>query len=179
MKLFNKRVVEIVVSGLCLATLFFLIAFENKEDNQQRCQSIVVNIEANDSGSSFVNEEQVINSMTKSGDEPLIGKQLASIDLCNLENKVSEIPQVKECEVYGDLKGNIHVNIEQYTPIARILKSNQKDLYLTEEGETFPICDQYTSRVLLLSGDYFRNKTSLLNSPLIEFVNHSIVQKML
>ena len=55
-------------------------------------------------------------------------------------------------EGYSDMKGKISIAIVQRKPIVRI--QNQKEgYYLDEDGLRMPLSSEYTSRMLLVTGD--------------------------
>ncbi len=59
-----------------------------------------------------------------------------------------------DAQLFGDLKGNLIVNVELRRPIARIVQSDAPDAYIAEDGVIMPVSEKYTSRVMLLSGSY-------------------------
>ena len=71
---------------------------------------------------------------------------------------------VKTCQAHRDLSGELTVDIEEHTPIARIISNNRPDDYVTEKGELIGISPHYTVRTLLLSGSYFELAHSLTDT---------------
>lgn len=154
MKINPKKILEWTLTSLGLLAIVFLIAFESKKDDAKRCTGIKVEIE-NAPDQLFVTPEQVVDEITNHGLKPLEGKLLSQIDLCAVENEIKSIPQIQDCEVYGDLKGTIHITAKPYQPIARIINTVGKDSYMDENGTFFPLSTYHTARVVLISGEYF------------------------
>jgi cell division protein FtsQ len=59
---------------------------------------------------------------------------------------------ILDAELFGDLKGNLIVNVELRRPIARIVQKDAPDAYIAEDGVIMPVSEKYTSRVVLISG---------------------------
>lgn len=163
MKINSRKILDWTISVIGLLAVVFLIAFESKSGEAKRCTGIKVEVE-NAADQLFVTPNQVIDEITNQGLKPLEGKLLSQIDLCSIENEVNAIPQIQNCEVYGDLKGTIHITAKPYKPIARITKNYGKDLYMDSEGAFFPMSAYHTARVMLVSGSYFSNKKNNLSS---------------
>ena len=84
--------------------------------------------------------------------------------------------------MFGDLKGNLIVNVELRRPIARIVQQDAPDAYIAEDGTVMPVSEKYTARVLLLSGPFVKKllESENLNKieegkqilEMIEFINN-------
>jgi cell division protein FtsQ len=74
-----------------------------------------------------------------------------------------------------DLRGVLTIDVEPFLPLARILLDGAPDYYVSDDGTFFPTSSNYTARVILLSGDYFMNKTSMTDNKsvnLLSFLKH-------
>lgn len=120
------------------------------------CNGVSISIE-NPEDEPYITNEDILGIITKNGTVELEGKPLKSLDLTEMEDRIKENKQVKSCEIHADLRGNLHIELEPYLPIARVLKNNSEDAYLADDGTLFPTSSHYTARVLLLSGNYFDN----------------------
>lgn len=173
MKLAIHNFKEYGFAGIGLVVLLSLIAFVNEKSRVQRCQGIDIKMIKNND-QSYISQEDVKKYITKNGLEPLEGKVLSEIDLGKLEERIQQIDQIEYCEVYGDLKGMLHVKVKPYIPYARLTSYISKnDQYINESGHFFPLSKYHSERVLLLSGDYFYRKISLQkqdDTPLMELI---------
>ena len=61
-----------------------------------------------------------------------------------------------DAELFGDLKGNLIVNVELRRPIARIVQADSPDAYIAEDGIIMPVSEKYSSRVVLISGNFVK-----------------------
>src|SRR6185295_13480681 len=90
--------------------LSFLIAFSEKKQGGAVCKNIVVQIE-NINDNHFLDERDVLHLVETSG-QSIKGTSLSRINLRDIELKLKVDKHIKEAELYGDLKGNLIVNIE-------------------------------------------------------------------
>ena len=163
------------LAGASLATLALLLVFSSaRSDSERRCQGVIVHIE-DEAKQLLVKQEDVEKWVTNNGNEPLAGLPVATIDLQLLERRVENSGIIRSCQAYFDLKGNLHLDVEVYTPVARILANSRfPDRYMDKNGHFFPVSKNFTPTVLLLSGEFFRDKKGLQsakNRDLLELVN--------
>jgi cell division protein FtsQ len=81
--------------------------------------SVTVNI-ANEFDNYFISERGVTALLTKGGKEPVLGTEPEGPRLRELEARLKAHPFVREAQVYRDLTGDLHADIRQNRPIARI-----------------------------------------------------------
>lgn len=175
MKKLNVKTVFNTVGGLGLAALaLFLIFSSAKSDAVRRCEKVIVRIE-DDDRQLLVKKDDVEKWVTLQGSDPLVGKTLESIDLKKLEKRVENSGIIRDCQAYLDLKGNLILDVEVYKPVARILANSRfPDRYMDEKGHFFPVSKNFTPTVLLLSGEFFRDKKGLespKNKDLLDMIN--------
>ncbi len=151
-----------VVTVTILALLFF--GFVEKQHNEKICKSIQIKINQWQN-CYFIDEKDIRELMHLSTGTPIIGSSFKNLDLKKMENKIISHKFVHDAEVYRDIRGELFVNIVQNRPIARIIQSDGPDAYISSEGEVLPISDQYTARVLLISGT---GANELIRSDLID-----------
>ncbi len=82
---------------------------------------------------------------------------MTNIDLKSIERRILSNKYVKEAQAYANLRGQVFVDISLNIPIARFMLDGKKDFYICESGTIMPTSDKYTSRVLLLSGEYLNH----------------------
>lgn len=136
-----------------LLVLVVFIGFIEKKSAGRRLAGIEVYVRGV-SDVYFVDEKDILQTLKS--EFPLLepGTALAEINLHIIEKKVESHPFVKNAEVFRDQKGNIRVDIEQHIPIARISRPRAADGYVSTEGIILPTSSKYTSRVLILYGNY-------------------------
>lgn len=136
--------------AVALLGLSFLIAFAERKQGGSVCKNISVEID-NINENHFLDEADVMKLVEGSG-EPVKGVGIDRINLKGIERKLKYDKHILDAELFGDLKGNLVVNVELRRPIARIVQNDAPDAYIAEDGVIMPVSEKYTSRVVLISG---------------------------
>ncbi len=173
---FNIRK-EIKIAAVLIG-LSFLIAFSERKRGGAVCKDIVVELD-NLNENHFLDEADVIQLVEGSG-QPVKGIGIDRIKLKEIERKLKYDKHILDAELFGDLKGNLIVNVELRRPIARIVQNDAPDAYIAEDGVVMPVSDKYTSRVVLISGavkhllesqDLNKSEEGKQLMEMIEFIN--------
>lgn len=169
---------EIKVATALLA-LSFLIAFSERKQGGSVCNDIVIDLD-NLHENHFLDEADVMKLVESSGQQ-VKGTGIDRINLKQIENKLKYDKHILDAELYGDLKGNLVVNVELRRPIARIVQPDAPDAYIAEDGVIMPVSEKYSSRVVLISGgfvkrlledeDLTKSEEGLQLKEMIEFIN--------
>lgn len=77
--------------------------------------------------------------------------QLRSVELDHLEHFLAGQPAIKRVDAYKTYAGKVMVEVEQRTPILRIIKSG-RNAYLDESGKLMPFSGNYTPHVPVATG---------------------------
>jgi len=150
---------------------FSALAFVEKRYGDKVCQEISILVYDNGTNY-FLEKEDVYQLISADKNEFLIGSSYQTINLKTIENRIRSNKYVADAEAYTNLRGQVIVDVILNIPIARILLDGSKDFYICQSGEIMPTSDKYTSRVLLISGEYFKN------IPLDNMQNDSVYQKL-
>lgn len=165
------------------AKIFFLallalitISFVNKKQNTKICSEITVNI-SNQLNNDFINENDVIQLLTQSGKDYLIGKRFKDIYIKQLEERLKTNRFVESCQISKNLKGELVVEIEQVKPMARVL-TQEGDFYVDAKGKTFLVSDKFTARVMTINvenqkdiPDFQQNEEAKKLLELVKFIH--------
>lgn len=176
LKLNIRREIKVALSLLAIS---FLIAFSERKQGGSVCKDIVIELD-NLQGNHFLDEADVMKLVETSG-QSIKGVGIDRIDLKTIERKIKYDKHILDAELFGDLKGNLIVNVELRRPIARIVQSDAPDAYIAEDGVIMPVSEKYTSRVILISGpfvkqlledeDLTKSEDGLQLKDMIEFIN--------
>ncbi|WP_226390723.1 cell division protein FtsQ/DivIB [Penaeicola halotolerans] len=146
----KKTILLVAISLLMIAS----IALVEKKNSQKTVQSISIYVEGI-SGVSFVEEADILNMITNPEDGIVqAGDPISGLNMRAIESKAAGHPFVKRAEAFVDLKGNLRVVIDQYKPLARIVRVNAADAYISEEGLILPTSKKFTARVTLIEGAF-------------------------
>ncbi len=144
---------EIKVAA-ALVAVSFLIAFTERKQGGAVCNNIVIELD-NELENHFMDEADVLKLVQTSG-QPVKGVSIDRINLKEIELKLKYDKHIRDAELFGDLKGNLVVNVELRRPLARIVQEDALDAYIAEDGIIMPVSEKYTSRVVLISGPFVK-----------------------
>ncbi|GHB71434.1 cell division protein FtsQ/DivIB [Persicitalea jodogahamensis] len=149
------------------AVLLICVGMAESKLSRQQCDDLVVKVDY-DSGIRFIDQADVEKILTDNGRDPVHGNRQQEVSLRTLENRVKANKLIEDCQVYHDLNGNLVVDIQQQKPLARWIGSSRQGewrgtdgFYINAEGDFIPLSDRFSARVLLVSGDFFKNKKDL------------------
>ncbi|MBI1769755.1 MAG: cell division protein FtsQ [Bacteroidetes bacterium] len=136
--------------AVALIGISFLIAFGERKQGGSVCKDILVELD-NLHENHFLDEADVLKLVENSG-QAIRGTGIDRIKLKEIETKLKFDKHIQDAQLFGDLKGNLIVNVELRRPIARIVQQDAPDAYIADDGVIMPVSEKYTSRVMLLSG---------------------------
>ena len=131
-----------------LITVTFLYSFSSKRNLEKKITKIEVEFE---NGKNNFLTHIMVNKLLIQNNKTIQNQKKSVIDLYVLENNVSKNSYVEKVKVFYDIKGVLKAHIKQRTPIARIISENSS-YYVDKQGVEVPLSDNYSARVLLVSG---------------------------
>ena len=150
-KLNIRREIKVAAA---IAGVSFLIAFGERKQGGVVCKDVAIELE-NDQENHFMDEADVMR-LVVNNNSSLKGTSIGRIDLRAIEAKLKYDKHIQDAELYGDLKGNLVVNVALRRPAARIVQEDAPDAYIAEDGSVMPVSEKFTARVLLISGGYVK-----------------------
>jgi cell division protein FtsQ len=152
MKFLNSIKKEIKLSVM-FAVAFSMIAFVEKKQAEKLCHEISITL--HDNGTNyFLEKDEVHQLVTDHNNKMLIGSLYDMIDLKSIEKRIRDNQYVDDVQAYTNLRGQMFVEVWLNIPVARFMLNAEKDFYICESGRIMPTSEKYTSRVLLLSGEF-------------------------
>ena len=169
-----KKILVILV-WLCLfGAIGFTVYYAYSEWIAVRCQSVEVKI--NPSSPRFMDEDEIAGMIEKSG-LAIIGHRLSSIDINQLEAKLSSFTTLNNVEIFRKVEskgmsftGRLIISVDQRTPVLRI-KDAKEDYYLDTEGVKIPTSPKYVERILIATGTIPDDITRKSLLKMTDFVN--------
>lgn len=146
MKRFNWPTIRLL---LMLALVIFLYSFTGKRNlNRKVTKAEVVFVGENQL---FVKQQAVNKLLIENRQAP---KTIAidALDLNKLEKTIDSHPLIDKSEVSVSVDGVLKAVVKQKTPIARI-NGKGASFYIDYKGNKMPLSENYTARVLLVSGE--------------------------
>ena len=149
-KLKNYKTITLVVVSIVMCAT---IAFSERERKDDRCHDVIIYID-NQYENFFIDEGDVLDLMTENGTHVIKGTSFEELNLKMIEERVKKERFIKNAEIFKDIKGNIIVNAELRRPFARIVQPNGPGAFIALDGAILPISSKYTTRTMLISGEY-------------------------
>ena len=147
----KRKANNLLFATVCLLLLVGLGAFAAVRQAQRRVGGVIVSI-SNEFNNFFISQREVTSLLTRQGRDRLEGSAPDEVDLKALEARLKAHSFVKEAQVYRDLAGNLHADVRQSRPIARLVHADSRqDSYLDADGRRLPLSPLFTARVVPVS----------------------------
>jgi len=147
----KRKANNLLFATACLLLLVGLGAFAAVKQANRPVNGVIVSI-SNEFNNFFISEREVTSLLTRKGEDRLEGARPSEVDLKSLEARLKAHSFVKEAQVYRDLAGNLHADVRQNRPIARLVHADSRqDSYLDTDGNRLPLSPLFTARVVPIS----------------------------
>ncbi|MDF3076858.1 MAG: cell division protein FtsQ [Sphingobacteriaceae bacterium] len=150
---------------VCLNGLVVLMSFIEGEKNVVKCRDVKILIPGTQS---FIAREELDQIIMRSQGQ-LVGRQLNTINIHQLERVLRANPFIESAKVYADMDGIVSVQIKQREPVLRILNLTNQDFYIDRNGYKIPTSMNFTAKVLVANGfilEGFANRVDTLDTKL-------------
>ncbi len=134
---------------MLLALVVFLYGFSINKNRSEKVREVVIEFEA---GNNLFMNDQIVNKLLIQNGKTVKNQAKSVINLHLLEANVLSHPMVEDAAIFLTVDGLLKAKIKQRTPIARILSST-KSYYIDKQAKVMPLSENYSARVLLVSGD--------------------------
>jgi len=165
--MFKKRIWKRIFIGftwtVSLGGLLVLMSFIEIKKAGVFCKDVKIYIPGNQY---FIDKEEVDNIL-KTHKHQLVGRNMESINLHQLEQKLRANPFIESAKVYADMDGVIRVEISQRQPVMRVMNQFDQDFYIDQNGLKIPLSSNFTARVIAANGyidEVFGNKVDTLHT---------------
>jgi cell division protein FtsQ len=143
-----RRFLKYLLFIVLVVVLGFVYHFSSKINQQKKVSEIVIEFE--DGENNFLTYSMV-NKLLIQNNETVQNQAKSVINLYGLESKVSKNPYVEEVAIFLTIGGRLKSIIKQRIPVARIIYKDDS-YYIDKQGVKVPLSDNYSARVLLVSG---------------------------
>ncbi len=144
-----KKLLRLTYSFVLIAGTLTLLGFAGKARKQTTCKDLIISIDHSD-GNFFINEADINNLLLNDGDT-ITAKNLGEINTTLLEENIELHSAVAKAEVYSTINGEVHINVSQRNPVARVFSNNQS-YYIDSKGDKMDLSPNYSARVLPVRG---------------------------
>ena len=160
-----KKFLKYLLFIALLISLSFLYSFSSKRNSQQIIGKPVVEFKA---GENNFLTHTMVNKLLIQNNETVQNQAKSVINLYGLENSVLKNPYVEKAAVFFTIDGALKSIVKQRTPIVRIMLDTNS-YYIDKQGVKVPLSDNYSARVLLVSGVKSEEKVKEI-LPLVHYI---------
>ncbi|MDC0380070.1 cell division protein FtsQ/DivIB [Flavobacteriaceae bacterium] len=158
-----KNIAKVI---LLLFVVVFLYAFSSVRSRQFMIEKTNIKFIGKDH---LLISKDMVNKLLIQNQQPVECMPKDILDLNELESKISLHPMIKNAEVYLTVNGEVRVEVEQRTPLARVI--SEPSFYVDSQGKMMPLSSEYSARVVLVHGNVDASNLEALNRLLKHVTN--------
>ena len=158
-----KNIFNFIRFVIAISLLISMIYLSIISKNNKYCNLSEVKIELDEN--SFVTHDLIVSYLEENMLHPDSIK-LDEYSFTQIENLLINHPSIKKAIVYSDWYGNVSIHVKQRNPIVRV-QNEKEGYYLDRDGERMPLSNDFTARMLLVTG----NINSLIEDELFFIAN--------
>ncbi|AZQ45079.1 cell division protein FtsQ/DivIB [Nonlabens ponticola] len=136
-----------IILSLVLVAIIALYGFADHRHESQKVEDVTVSF--TDYKEPLISQENV-NKLLIQSEDTLQNLTVEKLDLNRSELSLENNAMIRAAQVSVDLKGRMHVIVEQRVPVARIIADSS--FYLDKENKIMPLSQEYAARVPLVMG---------------------------
>lgn len=146
-----QRILRPIGVALAVIGVMLALGFVERTADRTTISDLEVIVEGSE-GLHFINERSIRQEVLDQG-AAVMGSATGKLDVTAIEERLKRIPSVAQAEVYHTMDGRLHARVEQRQPIVRVFDRDGSSYYIDRNGWTMPTSDDYTARVLVVTGD--------------------------
>lgn len=150
---------------VCLAGVVVLMSFIAVKKQDVKCTKVEIMIPGADN---FIEREE-IDAILMQEHGQLVGRDLKSINIHEVEKALIANPYIAFAKIYADMDGTINIEVKQRQPVLRVLNAGGQDFYIDTDGLKMPMSPNFTANVLVATGNIlegFGGRVDTLFTPL-------------
>ncbi|MEZ4720625.1 MAG: hypothetical protein R2813_01965 [Flavobacteriales bacterium] len=133
-----------------ITCLFVLLGASINSSEHAHLKQVKVKIDFGE-GNFFIDEKQITEVVSDLGYMPDTTAMI-DIDPGRIEHVLENNPFIQDAEVYEELNGALHVDVEVRQPILRLYNLSGQSVYLDEYGKFMPLSSRYAARTPITNG---------------------------
>lgn len=99
----------------------------------------------------FVVEQDILEILSYKN-QILVGEAVGELPFKEIEADLAENPYISQAEVFGNFTGVVNLEVWLRRPLVRVIREDGGSIYVSQEGVVLPTSEDYSSRVILLTG---------------------------
>ncbi|MBR0339761.1 MAG: hypothetical protein IIX40_06150 [Alistipes sp.] len=131
----GEIVASLVAMAVVIAYLYYASMLTTQVRKEQSVTEVVISFDKGSEKHRFATEEKIRRQIAQGGFK-VEGNNIDRTDVVGIAQLIAKNSYVKDVDVYTTCTGRLYVDIEQHTPVLRLL-SGGYNCYITAEGEVF------------------------------------------
>lgn len=149
----KRKITGFIIIFLILAGAATIYFFSTKNNNAAVCSSVDIKINYK-TEKPMMNEFDVYRFLKiKDKKHHFLNKPTNQIEIKKIEYTLSKIPQIKSVNVYFSISKALVIEIEQRTPILRIITNEGKSYFITDDFIKIPLSAHYSPYITPVTGN--------------------------
>lgn len=111
-----------------------------------------INISIDDSSDYQFVSKRGISNLIAQNNTKVLGKAIKDLSISEIENRIAQLRELKEAEVYTTIDGILHVSVDQRNPVMRVI-ADGGDFFIDEEGVVIRRKGLYNPRLHIIGGN--------------------------
>lgn len=126
-----KRILKYLLTAIIVCYTLFAFVVIPLSRESGTCKGILVYVD--DNGLDIMSRDDILDILDKEGLNPT-GKNLDEFMCCDMENFISGISLIDDCQVYKSTKGYVVVNVDCRIPVIKIYDQENRTYHVDNEG---------------------------------------------
>ena len=136
---------------IAIAGLISSLGFVSRSESSIVASSLNITIFNNDENL-FLSESDVRQFLIDRKDS-VLNSRYKNINIPEIEKALNSHPAIENAEVSRELNGEIKIDIQQRTPVLRVINQDGESYYIDSQSKLMPLNDNYSARVMVASGN--------------------------
>jgi cell division protein FtsQ len=171
-----RKILVIFIWSASIAGLATSLAFVSKKESNSAVKNLEINIYGNEEDP-FLDNADITDYITAQNIQ-IVGNSANAINNSLLEKCLNAHPAIKKVEIAKDINSNFKIDIWQRKPLVRIINSNDESYYIDSDLKLMPLSDNYTPRVLIVTGYLNEPFSSRYEFTIPQIKKHELLSKI-
>lgn len=123
-----------------------LLVAAARNQNGKVCKEVLVNIKGV-GGVEYVSKKEILKTISGGRPDLMKGQLVKTFDLQQLEELLERNLWIRNAELFFDNNDQLHVDVTEREPVARVFRVNGQSFYIDDMGEPLPVTNDQVARV--------------------------------
>lgn len=141
-KISARKILQFLLTLVVTAGCIVAVLSASRKEDEKYIRNIDIRIK-NDNKCRFIDKDAVMDLVANDKHIDLKHIPASQLDLHGMEEAIAANPWVGRAEIYVDNLHDLHLNVTQRVPVARVFDSDTNSYYLDTALQIMPLSDRY------------------------------------